>query len=167
MQFTRPKIIFLLIILILFVTIQVCLLEQVMARVTSWTPHKYQDAETHEHEKPTPSQKHDEEEHQAEFCCDNSLNLYVDSPYFISQVSVEQFFSLLSTIIEPKNNVFFNSNFYFQDVGLSVSFRARDKYALTCLSHAPPRVLFSSRHLISIDLVPMINFGKRSSIPNA
>jgi hypothetical protein len=139
MQFTDIRIIFLLIAFILSLTSQACLLEQVMAQVASWTPHKYQDAETHEHEKLTPSHKHDEEEDQAEFCCDNSLNLYINNPYFISQVSSGQFFASLFTKIELKNGVYYDLRFYFQDLRVPISFRARDKYALTCLLHAPPR----------------------------
>ncbi|MFQ5864941.1 MAG: hypothetical protein ACE5IW_06905 [bacterium] len=139
MQLTRPKIIFLLISFMLSVTPQAFLLEQVIAQVAEWPPHIYQDTETHEHEKPTPSRKHPDEEHQAEFCCDNSLNLYIGSQYFTGQVSFEQHLSPLLKAINVKTTVYSNPRFYFQNFRLPISFRVRDKYALSCLLHAPPR----------------------------
>jgi len=138
MQFKRTKIILSLLIFILSVSSQACLLEQAIALVVNFAPHDHHSDDAHEQEQPAPSHKHDNEGHEATFCCDNSLNMFVRGKVFNNHQTVTYSSSSLLISLDPKAIAGSIQHFYFYDLGPPLSFRIRDMYALSCLLHAPP-----------------------------
>ena len=138
MQFPpRIKILLSLLVFILAMSSQVCLLEQAIALVVKLAPHEHHGGEAHEHHQPAPSHKHDNEGHEAKYCCDNSLNQFVTSKGY-SDFQSQDFLTSFLFLIIPTSSESSTQAFHILGARQPESFRSRDKYALTCLLHAPP-----------------------------
>ncbi len=137
MQFPRTKILLSLLIFILAMTSQACLFEQAIALVVKLAPQEHHRGEAQEHHQQAPSHKHDNEGQESKYCCDNSLNQFVaskGSSDFQSQDFITSVLSLTeTTTLESSNHTS-----CIRNLKQSLPFRSRDKYALSCLLHAPP-----------------------------
>ena len=137
MQFTRTKILFSLLIFILTMSSQTCLFEQAIALVVKLAPHEHHRGEAQEHHQQAPSHKHDNEGQESKYCCDNSLNQFVTSKGS-SDFQSQDFFSFFLLLLTPTTVESSAHTFNILDKRPPSTFRARDKYALSCLLHAPP-----------------------------
>lgn len=139
MTFFQPKAYFSLLIFILSVSPNACLAEQTTAAVAGFLQHAHHNDRAYPHDSPTPSHSHDKKGHEDQFCCDNELNLYVGSRKFVPQLIFHELTLSISVLIETKEPVDSNQfDTYIERLPPHLSFRARDKYAQTCLLHAPP-----------------------------
>ena len=132
-----PKKILIPFVVVLSLGLQACLLEQVLATAAEWLPHEHQRSEAQNHELPAPAHSHDQDSHESLYCCDNSL-----SQFFGSKGSADfgsaYFFSSFMVAIESAILDYSRKTFYSYNSEPPLTLRARDKYALSCLLHAPP-----------------------------
>jgi hypothetical protein len=141
MKYRRARIILALQIFVLTVSPHACLVEQAIASILHGLPHGHHD-EARAHTAPTPSHHHDAQGSEAVFCCDNNLNLYIGIKT-VTDVDIDTPELLYPTT--PDAISFEKSSYPPRFIDLHrlrsvTSSRARDKYALTCLLHAPPFV---------------------------
>ena len=126
--------------IILVLTVNACLLEQVICTVAEFFLSGNSIEAHNRDDHGVPSHKHDSNGHESDFCCDNNLTSYISSRFFsptdlfelnnlscyvnfgaleIEAATKHSLRSLRSTIQPPRP-------------------RARDQYALCSLLHAPP-----------------------------
>jgi hypothetical protein len=92
----------------------------------------------HDDEKQAPSHSHDNEGHEADFCCDNSFTLS-KTPCFFNRIAKANTPSTSLEVFE-KSRVPSFTQIHPHSTFLTSSISGpRDKYALSCLLHAPPR----------------------------
>ena len=125
-------------VLLLSVIPNACLVEQAIAAVAEIFPHGHY-RESQHHEEATPSHSHDEEGSEHEFCCDNDAYPYLVTPTFIQLDSYGQLSSSLLLVenLEESTNSF-QHDFFLHRFRKPHTTRCGDKYALSCLLHAPP-----------------------------
>jgi len=142
MNFFQPKIYLSLLIFFLSICPNACLVEQAVAALANLVQHEHRDHhEKHEHDKSAPSHNHDKQGHENEFCCDNNLNFYLAGKSFLFLDAFEKNISSLdvsSLTSETANSVQYI--IYLHRLKQPPTLRGRDKYALTCLLHAPPQI---------------------------
>jgi len=140
-KFLQPKIFVALLVYILTMSPNACLVEQAIAAVVHSVPDSHDENESREQHASAPSHKHDEEGSENVFCCDNNLNLYLVNKS-ASQVDVcYQFISFIpQTAIVEKQAVPLRGEYPLHRFRQPTTLRGRDKYALTCLLHAPPQI---------------------------
>jgi hypothetical protein len=144
MKYFQPLIYLSPLVFILSVTSQACLVEQTIAAVSNSAHHEEYTHGTNKHDKPVPSHNHDNEGQESEFGCNNNLNLYILSKILTQTDALKEFdtsFSLLLTDLAGASNSF---QYCCNPNQLRTPFllRTRDRYALTCLLHAPPPAYF-------------------------
>ena len=138
MQKTRSKIIFFFLVFILLVSSQSCLLEQGITLAIGVIPQDHHGTEHDEKDNRTPAHNHSDQQQELDFCCDTILTLFGRSSYLPALIQTEHFLSpsvVSKDGLETKEST---PNFYFTDFIKVVRLRIRDKYALSCLIHAPP-----------------------------
>lgn len=94
--------------------------------------------ENHQHERQTPAHNHDKQGHKGDFCCDNAFTLLAKARFPQAQIVQPNVFSpplKADEQPEPLHLTVNQSNFALLLSSISGS---RDKYALSCLLHAPP-----------------------------
>lgn len=136
----NAKLFFSFFILIMSVTPNACLVEQVVASVAEMVAHgPHQDS--HGDKQTAPSHSHDREGHEEDFCCDNESYRQFRPRATIDFQQVYQpnaflYFSIDAS--QVKNYFQFHS--YLHRLRQPTAMRSRDKYALTSLLHAPPYI---------------------------
>lgn len=118
---------------------QICLIDYPLNFVTGLT-HNRHESKTHEHEKHNGTNHHSDEQNTASLCCKDFLYLYLINSGLDNFKLAQQFLSEDSLPFELLTSGSFQSYFYFSTPTKTISPRLRDKYALSCLLHAPPRV---------------------------
>ena len=144
---SRPKFLTVIFAYLLTLLPNACLVEQAIAAVVNSFSYAHQqndhhhDNESVDHHTASPSHNHDNEGHEDEFCCDNEQNFYIGSA---AAKNVELFAYPASDVIlfevdieEQESFLRYHSYLLHQPIQPKTS-RARDKYALSCLLHAPP-----------------------------
>lgn len=131
---------------LLIVTPHACLVEQAVASLAELLPHSHEQGGHHnsaapEAETAAPSHCHDEDGKEAEFCCDNEAYFYIGSDQHpdvdgISAPEQPVTLNLLESEYAFKTGVEYYT--YLHRLRQPVSLRGRDRYALSCLLHAPP-----------------------------
>ena len=140
MKILQPKIFVALLVYILTMSPNACLVEQAIAAIVHSVPDSHDENESQEQHESAPSHKHDEEGSENVFCCDNTLNFYLVSKTLAQIDACEQFSSLLPLFPEQKiqaNSFYAYLLYHFRP---PPGIRERDKYALSCLLHAPPQI---------------------------
>ncbi len=134
----KTRILLSLFVLVVSVIPNACLVEQVIATVADSFPREHHQESQH-HEEATPSHSHDEEGSEHEFCCDNDAYPYLVTPTFIQLDSDGQLRSSLFLVedLEESTNSF-QHDYFLHQFRKPPTTRTRDKYALSCLLHAPP-----------------------------
>jgi hypothetical protein len=126
-------------IVILSVIPNACLVEQAVASVAEVLPHRPLETSHHNEKQTAPSHSHDEEGHEANFCCDNETYRYIHSQQRIDFHKVDQPNALPNLILDDTQvKDYFQFRIYLHRLKQPTSIRIRDKYALTSLLHAPP-----------------------------
>ncbi len=125
-------------VLLLSVIPNACLVEQAIAAVAEIFPHGHH-RESQHHEEANPTHSHDEEGSEHEFCCDNAIYPYLVTPTFIQLDSYGLLSSSLFFVdeLEELTNTF-QHNYFLHRFRGPLTIRRGDKYALSCLLHAPP-----------------------------
>lgn len=143
MKSSQPKIYLSLLVFVLSVTPNACLLEQAIAALAHALPHGHHEDQkgAHGHDAAAPSHKHDDDGHKEEFCCDNSSNFYLFTQQYVhaEDECTTQFQSESVTSVEfQENPTYFQNSYRLHRLRQPIEFRGGDRYALTCLLHAPP-----------------------------
>ena len=120
----------------LAMTSQACLLEQAIALTAKLAPHEHQ-GEAQEHHQQASTHKHDNEGQESKYCCDNSLNQFVPSKGS-SDFQSQDFITSVLSLTETTTLESSNHTSCIRNLKQSLPFRTKDKYALSCLLHAPP-----------------------------
>ena len=139
MRITRLNIIIALMVFVLGGSSQACLLEQAITLVADWAPHSHDSAEPHKHNGTSPSHHHDDAGQTPDFCCVSVFSLFARSNDFANHHPVK--YSILSNFLSNDAPTTIGSTVsHLHAIGLiqPSPFRTRDKYALSCLLHAPP-----------------------------
>ena len=141
MRFIQPKVYLALLVYILTLSPQACLVEQVISAAFYTISHGHGDEKSLEHHESAPLHKHDDAESENLFCCDNNLNLYLVNKT-VSKVDIcDQFISCIALItIVEKQTVPLQDEYHLHRFRQIPTIRGGDKYALTCLLHAPPQI---------------------------
>lgn len=131
---------------LLIITPHACFVEQAVASLAELLPHSHEAGGHHadsdaKPEKTAPSHCHDEAGNEAEFCCDNAAYFYIGSDHHpdvkcLSAPERPVALTLLETEDAFKARVEYYT--YLHRLRQPVSLRGRDRYALSCLLHAPP-----------------------------
>ena len=136
----NQKSLFTLLVFLLSVSPHACIVEQSLATVTHALPAHHEGAGS-EHHSNCPSHQHDQSGNEDEFCCDNPYNTYIASKQAeLNSPTIQPInYPVLLGSDELTQITSHRSKYYFLHNPDLKSARARDKYALTCLLHAPPR----------------------------
>ena len=136
----KTRILLSLFVLVVSVIPNACLVEQVIATVADSFPREHHQESQH-HEEATPSHSHDEEGHEEDFCCDNELYLYIGAKTVIEFAATLQSNTFLNSVTSTKQTeTYIEYQTYLHRLRQPLPSRGRDKYALTCLLHAPPYI---------------------------
>ena len=125
------------VIVVLSLGFRACLLEQALAIAAEWLPHKHHSPEAEQHRTPAPAHSHDQDGKEGLYCCDNHLNQFVISKGSADLQSTS-FMSSFLFFIEETALESSAQTFDIRALKRPLTVRARDKYALSCLLHAPP-----------------------------
>lgn len=140
MRLFQSKIYFTLLVIILTVSPNACLVEQAIAEIANALPGGHHEHHNHDQQDAAPSHNHDKEGSKTQFCCDNNLNFYLLSNTVSQFIMLERpvpFPSQAANFDEPTKSI--KLNYYRDYYRHTPTLRGRDKYALNCLLHAPPR----------------------------
>lgn len=140
MQIEKTKILLFAFIFPLSFTSQACLLEHAFGLIVTCFQHEPHGAKADKHGHAAPSHKHDQKGHEGDFCCDNSLcHPLAGKTASDFKLIVE----CVSSSLSLAGELWLDSSvphFFVLDSRRPSWSRARDKYALSCLLHAPPFV---------------------------
>lgn len=139
MKLFQAKILSTLFVLILTFSPNACLLEQAFAVVKEMLPCSHHYNQSGDHHSTAPSHRHDEEGSENVFCCDNTRNSYIVSKSFTQFNSLIHLTSSLPfEACLTESTISIEYDYILHRYRQPPPLRSRDKYALSCLLHAPP-----------------------------
>ena len=136
MRFLQPKISLALFVFILSVSPHACLVEQAIATVLHAVPYVHQGGTVQSDHADVPSYNHDREGHEEKLCCDNNLDWYLGSSTLGVLNADTSPRLLVPETTKPTEYSYHRSRLKAP----TSSSRTSDRYALTCLLHAPPQL---------------------------
>lgn len=141
MRIRQYKILHLIFVFTIALAMQGCVLKLGFAAVSQLFAHEHPchqgQSNGHDNARP-PSHCHDSEGREADFCCDNSSTLLSKAPApFEHDLSVHGAFPSQGNVEKSIRQIFTQIQLQTTFLISSIS-GPRDKYALSCLLHAPP-----------------------------
>lgn len=147
MNIFKKELVFSSLVFVLAITPHACLVEQVIASAAELLPHSHEQGAEHDssardhHDEAVPSHCHDESGREAEFCCDNEIYFYLSSDnQFDFKPGSNSYLITTGNVVEDDQTFRERVEYYtyLRRLRQPLSIRSRDRYALSCLLHAPP-----------------------------